>query len=103
LKVSRRLGRIQKRNGVNQVPFRKFQDSFEQKIVVLMNRIYQKKGNDKDIELFAEKLQKMSLKELYNPYVISGVQTVLNLLERTSLSQVTVFLKQTHHAAKLSQ
>ena len=68
-----------------------------------MNRIYQKKGNDKDIELLSEKLHKMSLKELYNPYVISGVQIVLNLLERPSLSQVTIFLKQTHHAAKLSQ
>ena len=75
------------------MPFRKFQDSFEQKIVVLMNRIYQKKGNDKDIELFAEKLHKMSLKELYNPYVISGVQIVLNLLERPSLSQVTVSIR----------
>lgn len=85
------------------MPFRKFQDSFEQKIVVLMNRIYQKKGNEKDIEMFTEKLQKMSLKELYNPYVISGVQTVLNLLERPSLSQVTVCISQSRQVPKLSQ
>ena len=80
MKVSRRSGRRHKRNTINQVPFRKFQDSFEQKIVVLINRIHQRKSNEKDIEIFIEKLQKITTKELYNPYIISGVKTVLNLL-----------------------
>jgi hypothetical protein len=48
-KAARRSGRKQKKTSITQVPFRKFQDSFEQKIVVLMNRIYQKKSNEKDL------------------------------------------------------
>ncbi len=49
LKLTRRSGRKQKKSSITQVPFRKFQDSLEQKIVVLLNRIYQKKSNEKEL------------------------------------------------------
>lgn len=48
-----------------------------------MNKICYKKNNDKEVENFSEKVQKISFKDLYNPYVVSGIQTILNLLEKT--------------------
>lgn len=61
------------------MPHRKCQDPFEHRIVVLINKIYHNKHNNKEIESLAEKIQKISYKDICNPYVVSGIQTILNL------------------------
>jgi hypothetical protein len=68
-----------------------------------MNKICHKKNNEKDIDTLCDKIQKISPKDIYNPYVISGIQTILNLLEKNQEVNVTFFLFQVTTLAKLKK
>ena len=72
------------RTDISAFSYRKCHDALEGRIVALLNRIVVGKAIQKDVEALADRLPKMSMKNLNNRYIVSGISFTLKLGRESS-------------------
>lgn len=70
------------------VPYRRSQDALEGKIVGIINKLVHRKSCYKELSHLADKMSKLTTKEMMNKYIVSGFSVIIKLITSEGLNEL---------------